>query len=889
MERPTLFRHIFYSKRDMNVQQKFLNWLRRPQVWGFFVSMAVMAVISVAFFAPDNFDGASLNQADTRQGAANGQEGLLYEQLTGEKALWTGSLFSGMPTFQISPTYASNSLFTWLNDVYGLWLPAPSNLLYMMMFGFFIMLCCMRVPWPYGLIGAVAWGFSSYFTILIGAGHIWKYLALTFIPPTVGGLVLAYRGRYVAGAALTSLFAMLQLNANHPQMSYYFAFVMFGLAVGYLIIDLRKCRIKRWLTATVVVALSGVLAVGANLPSLYNTYQYAKETKRAQSELTPLVTGDNAAPERPTGGLPKQDIVNWSYGTDELFTFLIPNVKGGATALPQKGQMQMLGLDRLDDAKAVDEDIQPLLGYFTQYFNDSEGTNGPVYAGCIVLALFLLGCIICRGPMKWVLIVLTAVSVLLALGRNFSSLTDFMIYNFPMYSKFRAVESILVIAEFTIPLLGVFGLLRFMRGDNDEADTTRHDLTALAVAFGLPAAVCLLAFLSPGIFGGAITSTERGILAQVMQQSPDAAFRLQNAVESLRLGMVRADALRSLVFLLLAGGCLAAFKLRKVPAMWAGIILGVLILADLYPVSKRYVNHDSFVAPDYYTATYYDPFAPDAIDNAILADSSMSYRVMDIPGFNEAKRSYRHKMIGGYHAAKLNRYEDLIQRRMLYVQHYGYMPELRDDSVMAQYSPDEQKVIASLRADYRVLDMLNARYIITGDENEPLAINPYAMGNAWFTGSIKYVDNADQEMEALSVIDPSRESVADKKYAPVLGEAVAVAPGDTIALTHYSPNRLTYSVDSRNGGIGVFSEVWFPWGWKAKIDDAPASLGRVNYVLRALRLPPGRHTVTMTFDPDSIKATEAVAYACVTIIYLVVIFSLFVAFMRHEERLVIKK
>lgn len=864
------------------MQQKLLNWLRRPQVWGFFVSMAVMAVISLAFFAPDNFEGASLRQADTLQGAANGHEAQVYEQLTGEKALWTGSLFSGMPTFQISPTYASNSLFSWLNDLYGLFLPSPSNLLYMMMFGFFIMLYCMRVSWPYALIGAVAWGFSSYFTILIGAGHIWKYLALTFIPPTIGGMVLAYRGRYVAGAAMTALFAMLQLNANHPQMSYYFAFVMFGLALAYLIIDIRKRNVKSWITASVVVLVAGVLAVGANLPSLYNTYEYAKETKRAQSELTARPSASPDAPaERPTGGLPKADIVNWSYGTDELFTLLIPNVKGGATALPQKGKMEFLGLDRLDEAAGVDQDVRPLLAYFPQYFNDSEGTNGPVYVGCIIFALFILGCIICRGPLKWALIILTIVSCLLALGRNFSALTDFMIYNFPMYSKFRAVESILVIAEFTIPLLAVMALVRFMR--TDQAGDTKRELACLAVAFGVPMAVCMLAMLSPAAFGGAITGSDRQMLSQVMQQSPDAAYRLQNAVESLRLGMIRADALRSFFLLLLAGASLAAFKIRKVPAMWAGIIVGVLVLADLYPVSKRYVNHESFVPADYYMANYYDPFAPDAIDKAISADTTMSYRVMDIPGFDMATRSYHHKMIGGYHAAKLNRYEDLIRNRMLYVRHYGYIPELRSDSVLALYTPEEQDMIRELRADYHVLDMLNAKYIITGQSDAPVLVNTDAMGNAWLTGKITYVDNADSEMSALATINPAEESVADKKFASALGEAVTIEPGDTIMLSHYSPNRLIYHATTRHGGIGVFSEVWFPWGWKAEIDGTPAPLARVNYVLRALRLPPGSHTVTMTFSPDSIRYTESIAYACVTIIYLIVLFSLFVAFLRREK------
>ncbi len=865
----------------------FIAWIRRPQVWGFFVSVAVMAVISVAFFAPDNFEGNTLQQADTQQGAANGHEAQLYEQATGEKALWTGSLFSGMPTFQISPTYASTALFQWLNGLYGLWLPAPSNLLFMMMMGFLIMLYCMRVRWQIALVGAVAWGFSSYFTILIGAGHIWKYLALTFIPPTIGGLALCYRGRYVAGAALTALFAMLQLNANHPQMSYYFAFVMAGIAIAYLVSDLRRRQGKSWVKATLAMVMAGALAVGANLPSLYNTYEYAKETKRAQSELTAPASDSDAPAERPTGGLPKSDIVNWSYGGDELLTFIIPNAKGGATALPAKGHMEMLGLDRLDDAKNVDQDIRPLLAYFPQYFNDSEGTNGPVYAGAVIFALFLLGCIMVKGPMKWALVVLTLLSALLAMGRNMEGLTDFMIYNFPMYSKFRAVESILVIAEFTMPLLAVLALSKLMT-DKEERDSKRW-MVSIAVAFGIPAAVCLIVMAAPSVMGSAVTGAEQGLLAQVMEQSPDAAMRLREAVTDLRYGMVRADALRSLFFIVMAAAALMVYARRlgsqgeKQAAPWYVLIIGLLVLADLYPVSKRYVNHDSFVATDYYTANYYDPFAPDAIDQAIAADTAQSYRVMDFPGFTAAKRSYHHKMIGGYHAAKLNRYEDLIQRRMAHALYYGYQPALRSDSVLAEYSPEEQEVIRELQADYRVLDMLNARYMITGDAQAPLIVNTYALGNAWLVDTIAYVDGADAEMDALSSLDPAHEAVADARFRDALQQAVRASEGDTIRLTAYTPNRLTYHADTRDGGLAVFSEVWFPWGWKAEIDGKPALLGRVDYVLRALRLPPGSVTVTMTFDPDSIHTTVAIAYACVTLIYILVVLALFLKYIRTRK------
>lgn len=852
---------------------------RNPQVWGFFLSLLVMAVISILYFYPDNFEGNSLMQSDMQQGEANGHEGVLYHDATGEKALWTNSLFSGMPTFQISPSYPSNSLFDWINSLYGLFLPSPSNLLFMMMFGFLIMLYCMGLQWYYALIGAVAWGFSSYFMIIIGAGHIWKFVALSYIPPTIGGLVLCYRRRFLLGGALAALFAMLQLNANHPQMTYYFAFVMLGFAIVYLIDAARQNKVKQWAISTAVLACAGILAVGSNLPSLYNTYEYAKETKRAQSELTPVTDPSAQAEpaERPTGGLPKGEIVGWSYGGSEMFSLLVPNIKGGANVKPEKGQPQYLALDRLDAAQDAPYQSQQLLQYFSQYFNDSEGTNGPVYVGALICALFLLGCLIVRGPMKWCLVVLTVLSALLALGRNFESLTDFMIYNFPMYNKFRAVESILVIAEFTMPLLAVLALVRFFK---DRPDGKMQK--ALYISFGICAFICLVAAIMPSVFGDAITLQDRSLFAQMQQQNIP-TFEIEQTVRELRYGMVSADAWRSLLFIVIGFVPMALYAKGKSGRGACIAIVGAAVLIDLLVVDKRYVDHDNFAVNDLYAQTYFDPFAPDAADQAILADTAMNYRVMDIPGFGDAHRSYHHKMIGGYHAAKLNRYEDLINRRMQHVRGIGYLPELRIDSIAVRYTGEEGVLVNELRADYRVLDMLNARYIITGDKERPVMMNTDALGNAWLVNEISYVENADAEMAALGTLDPAHQAVADRKFIDALGyDAVKTVPGDTIYLTSYTPNRLTYHVSTTGGGIGVFSEVYFPWGWKADIDGKTATLGRVNYILRALRLPAGQHTVTMTFDPESLHATGTVAYASVSIIYLMLLLAIFVSVFRTK-------
>lgn len=863
---------------------KIVDFLKRPQVWGFGVSVVVLALLALAFFYPDNFEHNSLQQPDMQQGAANGHEAQVFEQQTGEKALWTNSLFGGMPTFQIAPSYPSNSLFNWINTVYGLGLPAPSNLLFMMMFGFLILLYCLRMRWYYALIGAVAWGFSSYFIIIIGAGHIWKFVALAYIPPTIGGFLLLFRGHRWTGTAILALFAMMQLNANHPQMTYYFGLLMAIMAVCYLIDAIRRHTVRNWLTACALALGAGALALGANAPSLYNTYEYAKETKRSQSELTPERAADaQTTAERPTGGMPREQIVGWSYGRAEMFSLIVPNIKGGASARPEGGQMTPMGLDRLDDAAEYAQS-SPIIGYMSQYFNDSEGTNGPVYAGIIIFALFLTGCFVVHGPLKWALVAGTIMSVLLALGRNAEGLTDFMIYNFPLYNKFRAVESILVVAEFTMPLLAILCLAKLI--DAGREAVTKYK-TELAVGFGLPAAVCILAVAAPSVFGDAITDTDKQTMAAIQEQvaqygQQQGASQQQinqllyqysfsnpdnvRAVEDLRYGMVRADGLRSLIFLLIAAGVLALFFMGTVKRGLTLAAIGAFIVGDLYTLDKRYVSHSSFTTG---TPTGEIVFEPDGIDRAIMADTASHYRVFDIPGFFQADRSYFHKTIGGYHAAKLSRYDDLIQRKMMPMLQIGYFP---DDPQLDE--PEYADLARQLRTAYRVADMLNARYVITRESQAPIVRNNHALGNAWLVDSLAWVDGADAEMAALdaSKLDLTHQAVADRRFATALPEqAPSLAPGDTIRLTSYSPNRLVYHASTARGGIGVFSEVYFPWGWHATVNGKETPLARVNYVLRAMELPAGDSTIVMTFDPQSIHTSATVAYACVSLIYLLLL------------------
>ncbi len=869
-----------------NIKQHFskdavVAWISRPQVWGFFVSMAVIALVSIAFFAPNNFSGDQLSQQDQIQGAANGAEAQAYQESTGEKALWTNALFGGMPTFQISPSYASNTLFDWLNSVYGLGLPAPSNLLFMMMFGFLIMCYCWRMRWWYALIGSLAWGLSSYFIIIIGAGHIWKFVALTYMPPVIGAIALAYRGRWLGGGALLALFAMLQLNANHPQITYYCCFIVAALVIGWLVQAIRQKNRACWLKATGACAVAGLLALGANLPSLYNTYEYSKETKRAASELTPLAGDAKDAPaSKPTGGLPREEIGGWSNTPSETMTLLVPNAKGGATARLTAGQMKYMPLYEAPatSQKMIDNDGFGLFQQLPQYFGgkmDSGGTNGPFYLGALIMALFLLGCFIVRGPEKWALLAVTVFSVLLAMGNHFESLTDWMIYHFPLYNKFRAAETTLVIAAMCVPLLAMMGLQKLFATENA---IVRYK-NALMVAFGLPLVLCLIAWIWPSFYGTPISYTEQKMFDEALRSNLDPQYReiLSATIDDIvqvRLDLVSQDGLRSLL-VIVAGGIITLLAVRKMLSKTMGALgIGAIVVFDLYSCDKRYVSADSFVSA---YSSFEDPLEPDAVDRLIMQDKGC-YRVMDMDAFGDPRRSAHHHMIGGYHAAKLNRYNDMIDRGAI-------------------TTPG-------------VLDMLNTRYIIYQGQVEPY---PGGLGAAWLADSLVFVDNADDEMAALQAstvqkhtieipdtvtgkvsvrtvsdtipsFDPAKTTIVDRRFADITGtQQPTLVPGDTIMLSSYTPNQLKYKVSTHNGGLAVFSEVYFPWGWHATVDGKETPIARVNYILRAIRVPAGSHDIVMTFDPQSIHVTTSVAYCSVTFIYLLLLLALFFYIVRNDK------
>lgn len=787
----------------------------------YILATAFLAIVAIVFFYPDDVQGNVLQQHDTMQGIANGQEGKAFHEATGETTRWTNSLFGGMPNFQIAPSYPANSMLSWIGQAYMLWLPSPANLLFAMMIGFFIMGMCMRLKWHEALFGAIAWGFSSYFIILIGAGHIWKFVTLAYIPPTIGGLALLYRRKYLAGTALTALFGALQLQSNHPQMTYYFLFVVAAMLIAWLCTAIRKKEVKQWLIATGCAVVAGAFAVGANSASLYNSYEYSKETVRGRATELTVPGGDD------TGGMDRGAITAWSYGIDETFTLLIPNVKGGATIQPVAGENQIKSVMQTKKADTLNlspEEMQ-FLYQFPQYFGDQPMTNGPVYVGAFILLLAVLALFMVKSPMKWALFAVSVLAVMLSWGHNFPGFTDFFIDHFPAYNKFRAVSSILVVVEFTVPLLAVLCIRKM----TDTPDEFRRNPWVSYLVFGLGALVCLVGWISPSIFGEPFSATEIEQLNSIGAFNSQQFWGVLDGVRQTRLSLVSADCGRSLIFIVLAGALIYIYLkgyLKKASVFV--FTLCVLALADLYPVALRYVNSENFTAP----VRNEEAFKMTDADRAILRDTT-NYRVLDVDGMGSARSSYFHKTIGGYHAAKLTRYNDLLTRQIS-------------------------------KSNMGVLNMLNTKYILVDGGYET---NPGALGNAWWVSRVDYVDGADAEMAALDSLDTRTAAVADSRFRSTLGQAVAPAAGDTIYETSYAPNRLTYKARSARGGVAVFSEIYFPWGWQATVDGRPAEIGRVNYVLRALRLAPGEHTVEFRFDPQSLRVTNTLGIVSVALIY----------------------
>ena len=810
-----------------------------PKVGGILILFVFLAL---AYFVPAVFEGRELFQQDVAGASGNASDVHRFAEATGEVSYWTNSLFGGMPMYQISPSYPSLYVISKVQSILTLqWpfclLPGYSWLLFAMLGGFYLFLRALRLGRLPSVLGAVMWTFSSYFIILVVAGHIWKLMTLAFIPPTIAGIIYTYRGRYLLGGALTALFASLQILSNHVQMSYYFAFLILFLILGYLWEAVKGRQLRRFVFASLVTLGSGLIALGINSSNLYHTYEYGSETIRGGSELTTSPDDKMAGKAEATAtGLDKDYITAWSYGKGETLTLLVPNVYGGATGA--------LG-ENLSAMERVPADYRQIIGGLNHYWGDQPFTAGPVYVGAFVLLLFILGIFIVQGPLKWALLGGTLFSVFLAWGHNMMWLTDLFIDYVPLYNKFRTVSSILVVAEFTIPALAVLALIQFVR----EPRAVLQNKVALWVSLGLTLGLSLILALIPGTFFSLMSDQEQDMFRQAMGNSQLPIPSIMASLKDARASIVSSDAWRSVFVLLLSLGACALYVWGKIKSPVLYILIGVITLGDLWLVDKRYLNDEHFIDKAL-VAQQAKPIT-DA-DRQILLDKDPHYRVMNLSvnSFNDATTSAHHRSVGGYHAAKLRRYQDLIEHQLS-------------------------------KQNMEVYNMLDTRYFILPDNASGklhVEFNEEAFGPAWFVDQIQWVKNADEEMKALEDTPLQDKGIVDERFRPMLKDYQPLAANDMVMpepiveLRSYTPNKATYRTTTTHPRLLIFSEVYYPHGWKLMLDGKQElPLIRADYVLRAAYIPAGTHELEMTFDPSSIHRTELIAGVSTALLILLLV------------------
>ena len=819
------------------------------------VAVVLFALISFAYFFPADIEGKILYRHDSAASKGLGREMAEYKAQTGEVTRWMNSVFSGMPTYQSAPEYTSTKGVQGALSVYHLFLPENVWYVFAYLLGFYILLRAFDFRQSLAVLGSIIWAFSTYFLIIIAAGHIWKVMALAYLPPMIAGVVLSYRGKYLWGFIVTAIFSAFEVNANHVQMTYYFLFVILFMIIAYLVDAIRKKELARFGKATAVCAAGAVIGICLNLSNLYHTWEYSKETMRGKSEL---VKKDVA--NQTSTGLDRDYITQWSYGIDETWTLLVPNTKGGASVPLVESETAM---------KHADPNFAPIYQQLGQYWGEQPGTQGPVYVGAFVLMLFILGLFIVKGPMKWALLAATVLSVLLAWGKNFMPFTNFFIDYVPMYAKFRTVASILVIAEFTIPLLAMLALKKIV----DEPEILTKRIKTVYLSFGLTGGIAILFALFPTLFfSDFISSNEMKALMTLPQEYVNPVI---DNLRDMREAVFTADCWRSALVVVIGTLCLLLFKARKLKANYMVGAIIVLCLIDLWQVNKRYLNNDMFVPKSEREA----PIQETETDRIILQDKTDlgNYRVLNLASntFNENETSYFHNSIGGYHAAKLRRYQDMID---MYI-----APEMGSlMQAVAQAGGDMSKVNGD--SIFPVLNMLNARYFILPlQDGQTVPVqNPYVYGPAWYVDNLTYVDNANAEIERVGKMDIRHEAVADKRFEAQLKTAVKQDSTSVVKLTSYMSDRLTYDVNSSKGGVIVFSEVYYP-GWTATVDGQPVELGRVNYLLRAVNVAPGKHKIELAFHPKSVTTTETIAYVAYAVLLLAILLLAYIEYRKKRK------
>jgi hypothetical protein len=798
------------------------------------VAVLVYLTISSVYFYPA-LDGKVLHTNDGTVARNSSQEIRDFRDKTGQEPLWTNAMFGGMPAYLISTRYPGN-LMKYADSVIR-FIKLPIGSIFLTMLGFYLLLLMFRVkPWL-ALAGGLAYGLSTYFFFILAAGHNTKAIAIAYMAPVIGGVYYTYRENAIRGALLTGFFLTLQIIANHPQITYYAFLCILIFIVFEFIQSLREKEISGFIRKSAILAIPVLLAVGMNFASLYTTYEYGKYSIRGKSDLV----SDNKVY---TSGLNKDYATQWSYGIDETLTLLIPDFKGGANMPFSNNSETVTALKKNGAAQYVSQ--------FYKYWGTQPWTDGPVYVGAIVVFLFILGLILVKGHVKWWLLTATLLSIMLAWGKNFMPLTSLFMDYFPGYNKFRAVTMTLVIAEFCMPLLAIIALRDILEGKVSCKDLMK----GLKIALGITGGITLLFVAFPGLSGNFISPNDPAQLPAW----------LSTALKADRHDMVRNDAFRSLVFILLAAAVLLGFYYERIKKEYAIFLLGLFFITDMFPVNKRYMKNDMFITP----LASQKASAPTTADNEILKDQS-DFRVLNlsVSPFNDATTSKYHKSIGGYHGAKMRRYNELIDS-VLYPEMVRIGKATQQVNSMEEFQANFEPVIRNASG----LNMLNTKYIIL-DPSIPPVVNNNALGNAWFADTSVIASGANEELSLTARIDPSKVAVVDAKFRNFLtASSYKSSPGDTIELTSYKPNELLYKYSSAGERLAVFSEIYYPAGWKAYIDGKENEHFRANYVLRAMVVPAGSHEIRFEFRPASYYTGNKISFAS-SVIFIVLVIGYF--------------
>ena len=790
------------------------------------IAVLIFTVVSFAYFYPV-LEGKILKANDSTVSKINSREIQDFREKTGREPLWTNSIFSGMPAYLISTKYPGNLIK--YADTFLRMYKMPVSVLFLSMLGFYILLLAFGVsPWL-AIAGAIAYSFSSFFFQILGAGHNTQAIALAYMAPMIGGIYYTYRHDALKGALFTTFILALEIQANHPQITYYAMICLLIFGIVEFIYSYKNKSVIKFLKISALLIISFIIAIGINFASLYTTYEYGKYSIRGKSDLT----GDN---KNVTSGLNKDYITTWSYGVDETFNLLIPNYKGGSSRPFERDSETFKALVKNNNQSAVNQ--------FQKYWGTQPGTDGPHYVGAIVLFLFVLGLTLIKGREKWWLLAATILSIMLSWGKNFMPFSNLFIEYFPGYNKFRAVTMTLVIAEFCIPLLGFLAMRDIFSGSVPKKEIIK----SLKIAAGVTGGFILLIIIIPGIAGSFLGQNES-----------DLPGWLKSALITDRKDLLRSDSFRSLVFILLASGIILGFIYDKIRKESAIVIIALLIVLDLWTADKRYLDADRFERP----ATIQKSFAPTVADAFILKDQSQ-HRVLNLAAspFNDnSPTSYFHKSIGGYHGAKMERYQELIDTCIY--------PGLGAFGGAAQKAQSvEELQMAYNNTPIPSLNMLNTKYIIYNSSSLPL-INPKALGNAWFVEKPIIVENANKEISLIKSFNPLKEATIDKIFKDqIINSAYPVLENEKIELVSYQPDELLYKYSAREEKLAIFSEIYYPAGWKCYIDGKENKYFRADWVLRGMVVPAGDHEIKFTFRPASYYVGNKVSLASSVLLIL---------------------